>query len=386
MKVLITSTDALVDSETEEFFEGIEDALDGFLALDVDNKVIVISVSAEKLKAIPDKYNPFPIKAKYRGSAALITLCEEEYGVEFSDIMVLGCKDRDMYMAANAKILLLTAKYAENNNPEEAIYTTGYGLQITSPDRLTFFFNHFLNIDTPWYFKLPVSETTEIYALTNANTYSASKDMVRMNNEFSACLKEGNGTFRNLFTIYFLLSTYRIFKELQGVKYWGIYPSSGTELNQDLEYFKEQARKSFGCKTSHPLFLKQRATPKRHDQNKATRKARGCQDQLESIVINPWYKGRLSGETVCVIDDFTTYGTSCETARHLLEAAGVEKLIFIALGKFGKEYIKYDYDLETLPNGLYTGLTCEYVDADYLDGEFNTASNRSLIDSLGDLI
>jgi hypothetical protein len=386
MKIIITSVDALIDESTGEYFEGINDALNSFKAMSNDNSVLVVSVDAERLELVKNEYQVFHIKYEYRQSGKLINSIEKHMDAEFSDIIVLGSKDADLAMAANAKVLLLSALWAECNNPYERIYSVGYGEPIESPQHLANFFSHFLNIQTPWYYRLSVTDTTDIYALTNANTYSASPDVKRMNDEFSACLKEGVDTHRLKFRTYFVLSTYRIFKELAEVKYWGIYPSSGIAHNDDLDFFKEHARKLFGARTKHPIFVKTAATNKRHFEQRNSRLAKGCREQLENITLNPWYKGRLEGETVCIIDDFTTYGTSCETARHILEAAGVAKLIFIAMGKFGREYHKYEYELSPLPAGLYSGLTCVPRGSVQLTGTFNSTANKEMLDSLGDML
>lgn len=92
----------------------------------------------------------------------------------------------------------------------------------------------------------------------------------------------------------------------------------------------------------------------------------------------------MKGKIVCILDDFTTYGTSCETARHLLESAGVEKIIFITLGKFGKEYHSYDYQLD---GDIFDSFTYSKVGASrMLTGIFNTNANVEMLNSLNHLV
>lgn len=386
MKIIITSVDALIDQRTRNYFEGIKEALDHFKAMDEDNDVIVISVNSRKLKPIGKDFETLNIQYRHRQSPTLIKIVEETLGAAHSDVFVLGSKTADVAMAANAKALLLTAAWAESNNPTETIYTTGYGEPISTPEKLISFFDHFLDKMEPWYYHLKVSATTDIYSLTNANTYTVSEEVKKMNDEFSAYLKNGAHKYKDLFRTYFAVSTYYIFKALQNVNYWGVYPSSGTALNQDLEYFKEHARKLYKCRAKEPILIRQTQAEKRHSMSKGQRLQNGCKEQLETIIINPHYRRKLNGATVCIIDDFTTYGTSCETTRHLLEAAGVAKLIFITMGKFGKEYHKFEYDLQPLPNGLYNGLTCKFIGSEQKTGNFNPSANREMLDSLKDLL
>ena len=91
----------------------------------------------------------------------------------------------------------------------------------------------------------------------------------------------------------------------------------------------------------------------------------------------------MEGKCVCIIDDFTTYGTSCETARVLLEEAGVERLIFICLGKFGKEFHSYSY---TLKGDLYDNFSYTKRKHTNLSGKFNYNANFEFIKTLGKLI
>jgi hypothetical protein len=71
MKVLITSPDALIDNETTDFFEGVIDALNQFLAKDDKNMVLVISVVKERLESIPENFETLHIARIYRGSPKL---------------------------------------------------------------------------------------------------------------------------------------------------------------------------------------------------------------------------------------------------------------------------------------------------------------------------
>jgi hypothetical protein len=377
VKLLLTTPDALID-KNGDFFPGILKILTDFNA-DKNQGIVVVSGSGKGLKHIPKEFHPLKIRRDLRGSPKLVDWLKKELKVETSDIIVLGCKNEDVYQAANSKLLLLRADYAEENNPGAIIYKNQYGIPIAGAKNLQNFFETFKQFGGSWYYTLKVSPKTTIYGLTNANTINRTTKEVELNESFKACLKDGDKSLRIPFLIYFLVSTYAIVKEFETVDYWGIYPSSGVGGNQDLEYFKDKARESYKGVSKEPLLIRTTKVGKRHEMGRSDRISDGCNKQLDTIRLNPFYENKLEGKTVCIIDDFSTYGTSCETARALLEKAGVAKLIFITLGKFGKEFYQYSYIINGDPFGKFTYKKAKPLT---LNGKFNTAANLDFIKSL----
>ena len=84
-----------------------------------------------------------------------------------------------------------------------------------------------------------------------------------------------------------------------------------------------------------------------------------------------------------MIDDFTTYGTSCETVRNVLEKEEVGQVVFIALGKYGKTYLKYDYELK---GNLFGTYTYNRVLVSDMTGTFNPFANKEFLDSIKGLV
>ena len=383
MKILITNPDALIDADTGKLFEGIEEVLDKFNEVD-GQQTFVISVDAAKLRNIPESMKPVHVPGTFRGGRGLIDRLQTIFKINISDILVLGCKQIDVGLAANSKLLLLRADYAEKQNSGELIYRNHYGIAIKDVTALQLFLDKFLPIKKPWFYKCDVSAKTVIYSLTNANTNQyRDSDIVKISTKFQNHLKNGDDSFKEEFLVYFLVSTYAIVKEFKKVDYWGIYPSSSTATNEDLQYYKEKARQSYECRTPHPVFIRQKATSKRHMKSTERRLEIGADEELETIRINDYYQNKLKGATVCIIDDFTNVGSSCETARALLEKAGVAKLIFITLGKFGKIYKAFEYTVHGDPYGEFT---YERGEDKMLTGEFNNASDLQFIASLGEIV
>ncbi len=313
-------------------------------------------------------------------------MISERTKMKYNDIFVLGAKDSDMILAANSKLILLTADYAKSNNPTERIYTEGYGIAIFSAARLSFFFEHFLNLTKPWFYFLQIDEQTSLYGLTDAMTNrQEDADVKKVCLELKAFLKEGEDKYKNPFLIYSLMSVYNIFKEVESIKYWGYYPSASLEENNELFTFKEILRKSFKSSlTKENILIRTKASPQRKLMSDTARVTNGCDSQFDSIILNPWFNGKIKGESICIIDDFTNHGSSCETVRHLLKKAGAKKIIFISIGKFRFDYKVFDYALTGNVYGAYTyKRNGQYTT---IRGTVNNNSSMELIDSLKDFI
>lgn len=348
MKLIITTPDALYDWEKDSFFPNIIETLLHFKSLSEHHDIVAISNHSDKLTIIPEGIHTLDLShnKRLRKSPDLIKTISEKIEIEFEDIIVLGAKSDDMILAANSRIILLTADYAKKNNPNDRIYAGGYGIGILSIERLRYFIDHYLQIETPWFFSLDVNENHSIYGLTSAMTR-----IMRNKNEAEICdylrnhLKEGHEHGKFPFRVYSLLSIYRIFKEVKDIDYWGYYPTSSGEVNEPLLSIKEILRKSFGSRASRDILIRNKPSIKRNRLAPVERANNGCDSQFDSIHLNPWYRERSAEKNFCIIDDFSTHGTSSETTRHLLEHAGANKIVFITLGKFKVTYKKYDYTL-----------------------------------------
>lgn len=387
MKLLITSVDAIVDKATGAPFEGIIESLDYFLESGENNDVVTISISEEKLEPIPDRFNPVQVSRASRGSGSLITsILEKTEYQNHSDIIVLATKLHDMTMAINAKTLLLVASYAESNNPDDRLYSSDYGIGMNTTNSLRKFVDHFTNLTNPWYFKISVDDNFKVYGLTNAQYHNQTEDSVRLSRRLKDFLKQGDGTNATLFKIYSLLATYHIHEEFANIDEWGVYPSSNMEANEELESIKEILRKSYrSSRLTQPILVRTENSRARHQMATDARLNDGCDSQLSTIVLNDRYRGRLEGRNVCIIDDYSNHGSSSETVRHLLQAAGVNSVLFIVLGKFRDTYKKFDYSIEGNVFGNFEfGKNSDGYEE--IRGETNPQATVELLESLSDLI
>lgn len=385
MKIIITSTDALIDKRTNTFFPGILDALRYFKTLVPGNEVMVLSGHADSLDAIPAEFHPVNIPLKFRGSDYPIQLIMDN-NPTFGDrgkIFILAANDADLRTAANSKVLLLSAIYSKSNNPTSRVFD--YGIKVSNIASLTQFFERFSNINKPWFFNLSLGNSFTSYALINANSMGLrSEDAFDISDKFQQCIKQGNITYREALAKYFLMSVYQIVNTVESVDVWAIYPSSASSTNPDLEYFKDLARKAFNKRAVEPLFIRHTPAAKRHKTAKSIRLADGCDSQFATMHLNPYYRGKIEDKTICIIDDFNTYGSSSEASRNLLLAAGAAKVIFISLGKFGREYIKIDYEFD---GDLYSpGYKYRKKYTASVDGNFNNTADGAMLDSLKGIV
>jgi hypothetical protein len=67
--------------------------------------------------------------------------------------------------------------------------------------------------------------------------------------------------------------------------------------------------------------------------------------------VNPFYKGKIIGRHVVVLDDCTTYGVSFGVAAAFLRKAGAAKVSCVALGKFGDQVRYYEIEIDDDPYG-----------------------------------
>ena len=154
--------------------------------------------------------------------------------------------------------------------------------------------------------------------------------------------------------------------DLRKIDIWGIMPSSGSTLNEDMLEIKERCRYLTGKRVREPLFIRHTVVPKSHYTSHDERMRIGSSKHLDSININPYYRGKLSGKTVCILDDYVTNGPSFEALRNLLLKAGVARVIFVAIGRFrrGSEGVYQKEDYQILGDVFSSNYTYELISKD----------------------
>lgn len=292
----------------------------------------------------------------------------EKFSTTKKDYVILGATDNDFFLSNHSNVLLLAAFWS---NMDEKIEK--YGLRIKSPFVLKYFFDHVLKIEEPWYYRVNINNNAVIYSLMSSNTmYTKNDDIKEINNQFNQLLKKGDTSFIQLIKYYFVCAL-NIIEDIDKVDLWTYYPSSDDSNNPILEEFSETSRYLFGkTRKKHPLFIRHKNSGKRHYLNKEQRLKLACNSQFDTIHLNPRFKEQIKDKVICIIDDYSTYGSSSETARILLEKAEARKVIFITFGKFGSgnNYNKFEYEINGdifTNNYKYNKLNHEIINGETID-------------------
>lgn len=391
MKALLTSPNVLfhygTENPNEELIESLRELHhEGILA-----EIGIFSSDQGKLDLLPKKPPFYPLLSPRKSDRRKPGFIEKfiEHNKEVlstpRDLIVLAGTESDALMCFQNKLLMLSARWLPENDDTKKVH--GYGIGVDSPQAVSDFLHRFLILSENYYYSIEaVDDVTSLYSIMNANTKAhwIPEDEKNASAGIRAILKEGSDLSRTV-AHYFLLSMYSKLEVLREVDLWTVYPSSGAkEYNPVLLNLKNELRLTFGFRAKEDLLIRHTSSPKRHTMRKMARAKIGCSTQFDTIIVNPKMKGKLAGKTVCIIDDYTTYGSSCETARHLLKEAGVAKIIFITIGKFGREYYKYDY---TIQGSVHKDYTYKLNAApQQLWGTIDNSSSKETSSIIGDIL
>lgn len=372
-KIIVFSTDVYTDLDNiqREHFKEIM-----FKIISDGNKVVFTSRSSNKIESL----RGIEILGKNNGVYFILkdklkAVIKQKTGMYF--IMVSNA-DTYLQLAANNKILFVLPEWCKNLEQ----LPLKYGIKIESIDK----FISIIGNQNNWFYRLDLDDKTTILSLTNANNRGAGYKENEMINEFREYLKKGNKKYYKAILYHFLAAISNN-KEFRDIKDWGIFPSSGINFNEDLNDFKEKARKLMNGKKVDPILIRHKATWKSHE-SKALGKDRLPSDRhFETIIINPVYKNKLKDRVVCIFDDYLTNGTSFEATRNLLLHEGVKKIFFVSLGKFHKNRIEqYCMQNYIIKGNLYEpGYSYTLKDRKWFNGRFNYNAVTE-IESLYDIL
>ncbi|MCT0163827.1 hypothetical protein [Lactiplantibacillus pentosus] len=256
----------------------------------------------------------------------------------------IGPSDDDLFISASYKLLYINPGWSHEHGPK----AEQYGIKIRRVEQLISMLKILVN-QHKWFYKLKISEKSELISLMSANSYVVGKKEKDVLDHFQEVLKRRGIVYKDALTFH-LLSGMMQYEELYDIDYWGAMPSSGMEPSDILVEFKDRCRYLTGKKTKAPILIRYRKIIKSHSLSKDERLKLGAGRLLDSVKINPYYEGKLKDKTICIIDDYVTNGATTEMARNLLEKTGVKKIIFISLGRFlsnyGVTYQKEDYQID----------------------------------------
>jgi hypothetical protein len=340
-KVLLLSEGVLRNPATGGFYPGILEALK---MMRQGNHILLVSNHGRPTWLTSDM-----AYIQYYGTASRqsgdlvenIISDNKSKNIVKSEIIVIGAADADMQMASNSNTLLIRPAWAklEANMAK-------YGVEWKDPSTLPALVDY-LDDTGPWFFVSP-DTFLNIYCLTSAGTkYETDADYEKLANRMRWCLKDGQVELKSGLTLHLLSSIYAT-SGFSEAKRWGFYPSSNSanDLSEVMAEFTRHAGHLFKRRVKEPLFIRHKPSVKRH---LAGGNRTDATSQVTTLHLNPYYKGKLKGEMVVVLDDFLTYGLSFGVAAAFLKKAGAKKVIGIAMGKFGGVAQRYQIEIEGDP-------------------------------------
>ena len=339
---------------------------------DKDIQVVLVTRSGEKYKKIINETLPQSHEIKYARRGEL----SRKVVKNNKNIMLIGAVNEDIWIAANNKILLINPTWI---NVEQNIQK--YGFQLKNFNQIIQCID-ILGLDNQLLYDFRIDEKTRLIAVSNANKYYAVKNEAEMIQKYKSTLKFGNDDYK--YAVYFHYLTMVLgMEEFHDVDYWMSVPSSSGLNENNIYDIVKRTRYLLNNRRSEELFIRHTPAKKSTFMSKANRLQEGSRRHLETIHLNPKYKGKLKGKKVCVLDDYTTHGSSFESVRNLLIHEEVREIILVAIGTFQQAYNKEDYKITG--NVYEAGANYSLIDTETTYGKENEKSSE-IINKIYDII
>lgn len=297
---------------------------------------------------------------------------------------VLGIIDEDAIFSFHCHIPLFNPL----NISKKSSKIETYGLPVHSFNDIVNCF-HVADIHQKNYFELSFGKNFSVKCLNNANTFYQPEEEVRIKKIFKKNLKASNPNDREqqilLFLLFHLLSEVTMRPEFTEIDFWGTFPSSKKDnLDTSISFLKEAIRVTQSGKPRKgvELLIRNIDMPSKHT-SRPNRLNWRCSKDFDTLIVNPDLKNKIKEKTICIIDDYITNGYSAEAAKHLLLQAGAKKVVFLALGKFGKRYYSTNYKIngEVSRNYDYT-----FIDEEEIINKGYNDDDNTEIKKFGDYI
>ena len=265
----------------------------------------------------------------------------------------LGYKDLDYDLAKNNKLIFLNGDW----RCAEPI-AKNYGLQV-SFELLPHIIKMIIN-NEHFYYQLEIDDNTELFSILDPRSkgdISAEEKTLLLT--FEKILKNNDKKKLEILRMLFLIMVTKN-EKLKKVNYWTSYPSSSGVASENIRIIESDIRILTGCVQKDcqygipDLFIRHTPIQKSHCMEEKDRIS--CDRHFQSIHLNPEVKGRLKDKTICILDDYSTKGTTSEVCRNLLKNEGIKKLYILTLGKFNSYYRTdhYKYQEYQMEGDIFT--------------------------------
>ena len=314
-----------------------------------------------RLAVVSNKPNQFQIKQSFQASdlpEPQIIVCQgdihkkkpapdfvnrvcEEAGVKHSEVLYLGDDDKtDAFCAINARVLPFSAHYSNARTKME------YGIPFLETADINRYLRSFGSQNDPylgWTLKSRCSDTEkDIYF----GSVFGSHGEIGLTNHLKSFFKENNRRWFNLnfsmeILFHFFLSQVYLSGIARKIDWITVYPGHQRDShNPVLEEFSGYLTKVFKQQFKKDLIVRHTDAVKSQSMPGGNR---NIFNQFSTLKLNSKYRGKLTGKTVLVLDDFTTSGCSLEAARRLLLQGEAKNVICLAMAKY-----RHDHTLTTI--------------------------------------
>lgn len=310
--------------------------------------VVVVASNHAKPNWFDDVFANSSVKFEHaigRQRGDIVKKTATSCGLQTHDVLVLSGNEADMRMAKAGGGVLIAAQWS---NLEKI---RNLGIRVSGATELETILKLNLDWSAEWFYG-GEDGFYSVAALADLSTYGRDHAMANFARQLTTTVKGGDARLNSLLTI-----TARSFMMIGWDQVpnlaWGIYPSSGSKNDDSdvLADFGHRLRTTVSnvhyAKRGQPLFIRHGPSIKRSAGGMVDRT--DPSDQITSLHLNPFYKGKLLNRHVILLDDCTTYGVSFGVAAAFLRSAGAASLTGIALGKFGNQLRYYDIVIEDAP-------------------------------------
>lgn len=326
------------------------------LCLDDKNQICFISKNtrdlstAKKVISENDQHSKF----MYLSRDSATNFIKNNHSHNNYYVFISG-KDIDFFTAVNNKSLFIVPNWIPMEDK-----ATRYGVHVDSPLQL-FQFVLTLNNHETWYAQATIESGITALSLMDGRYKYHSKTLNERDliEHFEKLLKRGECRSYYDILLYHFLAGMTNSKLFDDIELFGLIPSSDCSLNESIFSFMQQVRyikkKQLPRETPNGenLLLRKKPKPKAHESHTPEERIEiGPTEEFDTLCINPDFKSKIdklrkSGKfNVCIFDDYMTHGNSFNAARLLLKHLGVNKIIFVSLGNFGKPFQKQEYTIE----------------------------------------
>jgi hypothetical protein len=291
----------------------------------------------ELLRIDSDKILTSAQVGAHKGKKKFVEYICARYALSPNELLYLGDRKDDYQEAVRGAVAFFLAAWSNR--------MLGSGIPVESPMRFADVVETFFLKQNLWYYRVDATD-----GLGRGVKVRSLLDPDRARDRgITALLKSkgatGAGTIRGFdsseyISLHLFASVY-----LEGLHHrgagtepiWCLYPGHAGQYASVLTGFTAMVSQQFQAQFIENL-IKRHTTSIRSSYARPRGYSPNMDNQLQTIHLNRRARKGIRGQTVIVLDDFTTRSYCFETARNFFLNAGAQAVICIAVGKYARAY------------------------------------------------